>query len=177
LQEGLSPAATQLVPADASQQKSDLQGNGGSQPQVEQVDLKKLLDTGDAKLNVMIYPGDAVNVPRAQLVYVVGEVSRPGGFELKSNGNISVLQAVALAQGLTHTSAGGRARIIRSDSGTGQRREIPINLSKILAGKTPDFLLEPRDIVFVPNSVGRTVAYRSLDVIASATAGIAVYRW
>ena len=165
VQEGLRSASTEIKPAD------------DSQPIVEQVDLKKLLDTGDAKLNVLIYPGDVVKVPRAELVYVVGEVTRPGGFELKSNENISVLQAVALAQGLTHTSAGSRARIIRSDSETGQRREIAINLNRILAGKTPDPILEPRDIVFVPNSVGRTVAYRSLDVIASASAGIAVYRW
>ncbi|HKS82974.1 MAG TPA: polysaccharide biosynthesis/export family protein [Candidatus Acidoferrales bacterium] len=160
-----------------SPQERQQQTTATSQPAVEQVDLKRLLDTGDPRLNVLVNPGDVVKVPRAELVYVVGEVGRPGGFELKSNENISVLQAIALAQGLTHTSAGGKARIIRVNSETGQRQEIRINLSKILAGRIPDPILQPRDIVYVPNSVGRTAAYRSLDMVATISSGIAVYRW
>lgn len=148
-----------------------------SEPSTETVDLKKLLATGDPRLNVMVYPGDVVKVPRAELVYVVGEVARPGGFELKSNENISILQAIALAQGLTHTSASSKARIIRTNAETGQRQEIPINLSKVLAGEIADPILEPRDIVFVPNSVSRTALYRSLDAALTIGAGVAVYRW
>jgi len=147
------------------------------EPSTEQVDLKKLLATGDPSLNVRVYPGDVVKVPRAELVYVVGEVGRPGGFELKSNENISILQAIALAQGLTHTSAASKARIIRTSSETGKREEIHINLSKILAGQAADQLLEPRDIVFVPNSVGRTALYRGVDAALTIGAGVAVYRW
>ncbi|HUJ32841.1 MAG TPA: polysaccharide biosynthesis/export family protein [Candidatus Acidoferrum sp.] len=142
-----------------------------------QIDLKKLLATGDSKLNVAVYPGDVVKVTRAELVYVVGEVAKPGGFQLKTNENISVLQAVALAQGLTHTSAATRSRIIRTDPATGQREEIPIDLKKVLAGKVADPMLEPRDIVFVPNSVGRTAMYRSIDAVISVGTGVAVYRW
>jgi polysaccharide biosynthesis/export protein len=141
------------------------------------IDLKKLLDTGDPRLNVLVYPGDVVKVPRADLVYVVGEVGRPGGFELKSNERISVLQAVALAEGLTHTSAGSHARIIRTDPATGSRKEIPINLNKILAGKAADPLLRPRDIVFVPNSAGKAAIFRGVEAATSIGAGIAVYRW
>ncbi len=147
------------------------------EPSTEEVDLKKLLATGDPRLNVMVYPGDVVKVPRAELVYVVGEVARPGGFELKSNENISVLQAIALAQGLTHTSASSKARIIRTNAETGQRQEIAINLSKVLAGQIADPILEPRDIVFVPNSVSRTALYRGLDAALTIGAGVAVYRW
>jgi polysaccharide export outer membrane protein len=147
------------------------------EPGTEQVDLKRLLATGDPRLNVMVYPGDVVKVPRAELVYVVGEVARPGGFELKSNENISILQAVALAQGLTHTSASSKARIIRTNAETGQRQEIPINLNKVLAGQIADPILEPRDIVFVPNSVGRTALYRSVDAALTIGSGVAIYRW
>jgi polysaccharide biosynthesis/export protein len=149
----------------------------GVEPSTEQVDLKKLLATGDPSLNLRVYPGDVVKVPRAELVYVVGEVGRPGGFELKSNENISILQAIALAQGLTHTSAASKARIIRTSAETGKREEIHINLSKILAGQAADQLLEPRDIVFVPNSVGRTALYRGVDAALTIGAGVAVYRW
>jgi polysaccharide export outer membrane protein len=146
-------------------------------PSTVTINLKRLLDTGDPRLNVLVYPGDVVKVPRADLVYVVGEVGKPGGFELKSNERISVLQAVALAEGLTHTSAGSNARIIRTDPSTGSRKEIRINLNKILAGKAADPLLHARDILFVPNSAGKAAIYRGVEAATSIGAGIAVYRW
>jgi polysaccharide biosynthesis/export protein len=146
-------------------------------PATEIIDLKKLLDTGDPRLNVLVNPGDVVKVPRAELVYVVGEVARPGGFELKSNERVSVLQAIALAQGLTHTSSSAHARIIRTDAITGARLEIPIDVNKILAGKVADPLLQPRDILFVPDSAGRSVLYRGVEAAVSIGSGVAVYRW
>lgn len=149
----------------------------GKNPSTVTINLKRLLDTGDPRLDVLVYPGDVVKVPRADLVYVVGEVGKPGGFELKSNERISVLQAIALAQGLTHTSAASHARIIRTDPATGARKEIHINLNKILAGKSTDPLLRPRDIVFVPNSAGKAAIYRGVEAATSIGAGIAVYRW
>ena len=140
------------------------------------IDLKKLLATGDPNLNVAVYPGDVVKVPRAEVVYVVGEVAKPGGFQLKTNESVSVLQAIALAQGLTHTSASGRSRIIRTNSATGERKEIPIDLNKILAGKIADPILEPRDIVFVPNSAGRSALYRGVEAAITIGSGVAIYR-
>jgi len=145
-------------------------------PETVAIDLKKLLSTGDSKLNVLVYPGDVVKVPVADLVYVVGEVAKPGGFQLKSNESVSVLQAVALAQGLTHTSASSRSRIIRTDPATGKRQEIPIDLGKIVAGKIPDPMLEPRDIVFVPNSASRAAFYRGIEAAISVGSGVAIYR-
>ena len=140
------------------------------------IDLKKLLATGDPQLNVAVYPGDVVKVPRAEVVYVVGEVAKPGGFQLKTNESVSVLQAIALAQGLTHTSASGRSRIIRTNSATGERKEIPIDLNKILAGKIADPILQPRDIVFVPNSAGRSALYRGIEAAITIGSGVAIYR-
>ena len=72
--------------------------------EIEEINLKKLLESADPALNVLVRPGDIVKVPRAGIVYVVGEVQKPGGFVLQNNENISVLQALALAQGATHTS-------------------------------------------------------------------------
>lgn len=142
-----------------------------------QVNLKDLLDTGDSRYNVLVYPGDVVTVTRAGVVYVVGEVTKPGGYVLKTNQNISVLQALALAEGLTHTSSGKHARIIRTEEATGARTEIPINLNKILAGHAPDPLLHAKDIVFVPNSTMKAAFYRSTEGIVSAVSGAAIYRW
>jgi polysaccharide export outer membrane protein len=138
--------------------------------------LKNLLESGDSRYDVLVFPGDVVKVARAGVVYVEGDVKKPGGFMLKTNENISVLQAVALAEGLTRTAAGNRARIIRTDTATGGRTEIPIDLTKVLAGGLTDALLRPNDIVFVPNSTGKSVFYGSAQAAVSIGSA-AVYRW
>jgi polysaccharide biosynthesis/export protein len=148
----------------------------GSETKSIKINLKDLLDSGDRRYNVLIYPGDVVKVTRAGIVYVVGEVRKPGGFLLKTNENISVLQALALAEGLTRTSAAKHARIIRTDEASGERTEIPINLDRILAGKAPDPPLHPKDIVFVPNSTGRAAFYRGIESAISIGSGIIIYR-
>ncbi len=140
------------------------------------INLKDLLNSPDSQSNVLIYPGDVIKVTPAGVVYVVGEVKKPGGFVLKTNENISVLQALALAEGPTRTSARSRVRIIRNDGTTGARVEIPIDLGKILAGKLPDPILLPKDIVFVPNSAGRSVLYRGAEAAIGLGTGMAIYR-
>ena len=144
---------------------------------VEIINLRKLLNSSDPALNAVVHPGDVIKVPRAGIVYVVGEVKKPGGFVLQNNENISVLQALALAEGLTHTSSASQARIIRTDPGTGLRTEIPMNLGKIFSGKAPDALLQPKDIVFVPNSTAKSMLYRGSEAAVQTAAGVAIYKW
>ena len=143
----------------------------------ENINLKKLLETSDYSSNVLVHPGDVVKVSRAGIVYVVGEVNKPGGFVLQNNESISILQALALAQGTTHTSAIRDTRIIRTDLATGKRTEIPVNLGKIFSGKRPDILLEPKDVVFVPNSAAKSVLYRGSATALQTAAGVAIYKW
>jgi polysaccharide export outer membrane protein len=149
------------------------------EPAVEgtvEINLKSLLESGDPRYNVPVYPGDIVKVARAGIIYVVGEVRKPGGFVLKSNENISVLQALALAEGPTRTSAKSQARIIRTEQKTGQRTEMAVDLGKILAGKAPDPQLRPKDIVFVPNSGSRSALFRGAEAAISILSGVAIYR-
>lgn len=153
-------------------------GSEKTAPRAEtlEINLKSLLESGDSRFNVPVFPGDIVKVTRAGIVYVVGEVKRPGGFTLKSNENISVLQALALAEGLTRTSARSQARIIRTDEVTGKRVEVAVNLSRVLAGKAEDPLLRPRDIVFVPNSAARSALARGSEAALSILTGVVVWR-
>jgi len=74
---------------------------------------------------------------------------------MKTNEKISVLQVIALSEGLTRTAAKGSARIIRTNEQNGTRTETPIDLGKILSGKSPDPMLGPRDIVFIPDSAAK----------------------
>jgi polysaccharide export outer membrane protein len=144
---------------------------------IENINLKRLLESSDSTLNVLVRPGDVVKVSRAGIVYVVGEVNKPGGFVLQNNESISILQAIALAQGTTHTSATGETRIIRTDATSGKRIEIPVNLGKIFSGKRADILLESKDVVFVPNSAAKSVLYRGSEAALQTAAGVAIYKW
>jgi polysaccharide export outer membrane protein len=146
-------------------------------PKIENINLRRLLESSDPTVNVLVRPGDVVTVSRAGIVYVVGEVNKPGGFVLQNNESISILQALALAQGTTHTSAISQTRIIRTNAMTGKREEIPINLGKIFSGKKADILLEPKDVVFVPNNVAKSMLYRGSEAALQTAAGVAIYKW
>jgi polysaccharide export outer membrane protein len=140
------------------------------------INLKDLLESGDPRYNVPVYPGDIVKVTRGGIVYVIGDVKKPGGFVLKSDQYMSVLKAIALAEGLNATAAKSRAKIIRTDEKTGQRTEFPIDLGKVLAGKTPDAPLKAADIVFVPNSSGKTVLYKGTEAVVATASGLIIWR-
>ena len=144
------------------------------------INLKNLLDSNDIRSNVLVHPGDMVKVARAGIVYVVGQVHKPGGFLLKTNENISVLQAIALAEGVTPNSKGKEARIFLAAGAGGTSKEVPINLDNILAGKAPAPLLKPNDVLFVPNSAGKETLHvleQSTAGIVGALGGAAIYRW
>ena len=139
------------------------------------INLRHLLNSRDPRFNVPIYAGDIVKVTRAGIVYVVGAVKKPGGFTVKGNEQMSLLKAIALAEGLSSTSSKGHTRIIRTDEGSGKRSEIPVELGKILNGKAPDMNLQAADIVFVPSSMGKTVLFRSTDAIVNTASGVAIF--
>jgi polysaccharide export outer membrane protein len=139
------------------------------------VEIKNLLDAKDPLENIVIKPTDVISVPRADLVYVMGSVHKPGGFVLNEKQDITVLQALSLAEGLERTSAPKRARIIRRQP-DGNRIEIAVNLSKVLDGKSQDVPLVGNDILFIPNSNSKVIAYRTIEAAIQTGSGIAVFR-
>jgi polysaccharide biosynthesis/export protein len=132
-----------------------------------------LLGDGTPVQNLEILPGDTVVVSKTGVVYVVGEVGKPGGFPVNSRSKLTVLEAIALAEGTKPTAALNSSSLIRK---SGQNlSEVQIPLKKILTGKSPDMVLQAGDIVFVPNSTAKSVARRSLDAIVQTASGYAVY--
>jgi polysaccharide biosynthesis/export protein len=103
-----------------------------------------------AQSNIEIQPGDTVVVPGAPIVYVLGEVNKPGGYVLGSGGGVTALRVVAAAGGPTRNASLGGAKMLRRTPNGLQ--EVPVPLKKILGAKAPDVPLEPDDIIFVPNS-------------------------
>jgi polysaccharide biosynthesis/export protein len=123
--------------------------------------------------NPEIQPGDTIYVERTGLVYVIGDVFRPGGFAMQHDQHLTILQAVALAQGTLPTAAKGSVKIIRT---TPQgREEIPINLNKVLSAKSDDQLLQDNDILFVPGSTTKGVLKGVQSALPAASAA-SVYR-
>jgi polysaccharide export outer membrane protein len=124
--------------------------------------------------NPEILPGDTIFVEKAGLIYVVGDVVRPGGFPMDHDGHLTILQAVALAQGTNYTAAKSSTRLIRTTA-TG-REEIPIDLKKIFAAKAEDLTLQDNDILFVPNSKARSVLKAVTNAAVPAAATATIYR-
>lgn len=124
--------------------------------------------------NVDVLPGDTVVVSKAGIVYVVGDVKLPGGFVMENGNQMTVLQAISMAQGTNVTAALGDAKVIRkTDDG---RTEIPLSIKNIFAGKQADQRLQDEDILFIPISVGKSAARRSMDTILQVATGVAIYR-
>jgi polysaccharide export outer membrane protein len=128
---------------------------------VADVGLKALLDARDPALNIPVKPYDVISIPRAQLVYVIGEVTKAGGFALNERESVSVLQALSLAGGLSRTAKASDARILRG-SGDSGRQDIPVNVQRILDGKAPDLPLQSDDLLYIPSSAAKRGAIRAL---------------
>ena len=129
--------------------------------------------TDVSQVNVEILPGDTVIVSKSGIVYVVGDLQRPGGFLIENSDRLTVLQAISLAQGATKTAALNRTKLIRK--GPQGRTEIGLRLKEILDGHAEDMRLEDGDILYVPNSQKKEYAYRGIEAAIQMTIGMATY--
>jgi polysaccharide biosynthesis/export protein len=144
-------------------------------PDKVSVEMKKLLYGQDTDLNIEIKPFDIISVSRAGIVYVVGAVNRPGGYLLDNKDSVSVLEAVAMAQGVGANARTADARIVRRSS-SGMQNEVPINLKRVLAGKAPDITLAANDILFVPNNTAKAIGKQGIASALGIVTGLVIYR-
>ena len=137
---------------------------------VIEIDLLKLLEEGDLSLNIPIRGGDVIHVPerKRDLFYVVGEVNRAGAYEIPHKNTVLVSQAITWAGGPMKTAKLKKGIMVRYD-GNGGRQEIPVNFKHIMEGKKSDFKIQPNDIVFIPGSTAKTLAYGLLGAIPGVT--------
>jgi len=146
---------------------------------IAELKLKDVLEARNPEQNIMIRPNDIISVPRAETIYVLGAVKRAGRFALNESDTLSVLQAVSLAEGLERTASPQKAKILRIAPGATRRAEVPLNLKKIFSGEMADVVLQPDDILFVPDSAQKRAALRTLEALISigttAGAGVILY--
>jgi len=137
------------------------------------------LDPDPAKnvlANVDILPGDTIMLAKAGVIYVVGDVSKPGGYVMENNQKITVLMALAMSGGQNKNASLDKSKIIHKNTTDGVAQEIPVPLGKILAGKAKDISLEADDILFVPNSAAKSAGRNALQTALSSIVGAAIYR-
>ena len=142
---------------------------------VAQVDVKGLLTGTRPAENILICPNDVITVPVAESIFVIGDVHKPGEIPIREE-SVSVSQALARAEGFGETPAPQNSKIIRFEPGTKERREIPVDLKKILAGKSEDVMLRANDILVVPSSTPKKAAARALEAAIQTATGVAIWR-
>jgi polysaccharide export outer membrane protein len=133
-----------------------------------------LRGNGDAA-NVEVRPFDTVTVSqekRARMVFLSGEVNRPGGIELTTQETVSLSKALAMAGGVTHSAKPSRT-VIRHINSKGQETAFAfVDLKRVLSGKAKDLTLTDGDVVVVPSSSIQT--YLQTMSTTAITSGVMI---
>ncbi|HKT10903.1 MAG TPA: polysaccharide biosynthesis/export family protein [Terriglobia bacterium] len=138
------------------------------------INLKDLLYTQAEGLNIRIEPRDIIAVSKAEVIYVAGGgVQKPGGFMLEDRDSVTVMQALAMAQGLAPNAARRRARIIHTKP-DGSHVEKYIDVEKIISNKEPDPVMAANDILYVPSSRSKAAAKKTVETIVQTVSGFLI---
>ena len=86
---------------------------------------------------------------------------------------LTVLKAIALAEGIAPNAALDKARLVRKTS-DGQIA-IPLELKKMLAAQVPDMRVEPDDVLFIPNSMAQSAFKKGLEIALQTASGVIIY--
>ncbi|WP_158615531.1 polysaccharide biosynthesis/export family protein [Acidipila sp. EB88] len=148
---GVAPTAGRLV--------SIVHRNDPQHP--VQIALQPTPASVHAQENPVILPGDTVIVAKAGVIYVLGDVLRPGGILVDNNERLSIIEALSLAGGMNKTAALSKTKLVRKLPAG--REEVDLDLKHILYGKQADVLVSDGDILYVPSSLGKTILYRGIE--------------
>jgi polysaccharide export outer membrane protein len=140
------------------------------------INLNDLLETGDTRNNISLHAGDVVTVPHAGIVYVLGAVTRPGGFVVSNDRTqLTTLKVLSLAGGLTAIAKTNQAVIIRKDD-TGKQTETQVDLKKVLKRESEDITMRPSDILFIPDDRTKAALFKAAEIGVAVGTAVAVFR-
>lgn len=146
-----------------------IEGNDQQDIDVQTINVDEIL-AGNSSNNVILKPGDIVSVPKADLIYIAGNVRRPGSQTARNP--LTIRQAVALANGFADGAKYNDMRIYRTIPGKIEREEIKVSWSDIQKGKQKDLFLQANDVLYVPNSelkgVGQSLLRSLPSIVTSA---------
>ncbi|MBI5633884.1 MAG: polysaccharide biosynthesis/export family protein [Nitrospirae bacterium] len=130
-----------------------LKTNTNSRAETIVINLDELIMRGNFSLNIPVFAGDIINVPKGGIFFVDGEVKTPGVYTMK--GKTSLVQAITMAQGFGLNASTDDVRIFR-DNGKGEREIIVVNYDNITSGSQPDMMIAENDIIIVAASGTKT---------------------
>ncbi len=140
------------------------------------INLNDLLETGDTRNNILLHAGDVVTIPHAGIVYVLGAVSRPGGFVVSNDRTqLTTLKVLSLAGGLTSFAKTQNAVIIRKDD-TGKQSETQVDLKKVLNRQSEDISMHASDILFIPDDKTKQALVKAAEIALGIGTAVAVFR-
>jgi polysaccharide export outer membrane protein len=142
---------------------------------VAKVDIQEASEGKNPQNNIRIFPNDVVQVSKARMVYVLGEVSKPGGYVLHQDENVSAVQALSMAGGPTNYGNPKNAMLSRSQPGSKERLQSKIDLKQILDGKGEDTLLRADDIIYVPGNMSKAAGIKALQMGAQVVTGLIIW--
>lgn len=146
-------------------------GAGDTSILTQRISAHALFSGEDPALNLKLEGGEEIRIPEAGRVFVLGNVKKPGAFLITDGSKSSVLKALALSEGLD-TFTAHVAYIYRDNGDTSGRKEIPIELKKILNRKSPDVALVPNDILYIPGANGTRATVKALETSVAIAAGL-----
>jgi polysaccharide export outer membrane protein len=142
---------------------------------IAEVNLKALIDGMNPEENIPIKPHDVISVPKADVVYVIGEVKKTGGFVLSQKQTISVIEALAMAEGLNPLANRKRAEILRIVPGQTERMHVPVDLKQVLSGKATNIAMQAEDILFVPTNAKKAITSKVAESAIGALTSVAIW--
>jgi len=137
--------------------------DGKSVTLTRRVSVRGLIDEADPDLNIQLNGGEEIRVPEVNKIYVVGNVKRPGAFPVQDGSDTTIMQMLALAEGLM-PFANKQAFIYRREA-NGNKNEIAVPLAKIMSRQAPDVALAGNDILYIPDNHGKRVGIAALEKI------------
>lgn len=141
----------------------------GTRPLPRRIPVRELIDEARPDLNVLLQGGEEIRVPEAKKIYIAGNVKRPGAIQVRDGSPITVLKAVSMAEGLSPFYKKTVFILRPNDDGT--KREIAVDLSRILKNVREDVPLEPDDILYVPDDAGKRTTMSIIDRAATFSLG------
>jgi polysaccharide export outer membrane protein len=165
-------AQTPSGPADSSNQTQTL----APPSNIISINLNELLEKGDIRNNIPLQAGDVVTVPHAGIVYVLGAVSRPGGFVLSNDRTqLTTLKILALAGGQSRFAKLDHAVIIRKDN-QGKQTATEVDLKKIIHLQEEDLQMRASDILYIPDNKTKAAVVQALQIALGVGTAVAIYR-
>ncbi|MFY9553532.1 MAG: polysaccharide biosynthesis/export family protein, partial [Blastocatellia bacterium] len=141
------PGSAKLTAANEANAEQEAAPDEGAKFELKSANINGLLK-GRFDQDVLLEPGDIINIPPSDVFFVAGEVNAPGEFALKEG--TSLRQAISLAQGTNYKAALNRGVVYRENEKNGKQEELHVDIGAIMSGKKEDVLIMANDIIMVP---------------------------